>query len=169
MRDPGRFTISENMPCYPGMDIIHNAPDGPVFTTGVDLENFDGVVYIRVADVVEMAEMLGMASIEEVTELRNKIESLTKEVEVLPTRIGAFTDELSELVSRFHANIGDRNLDLEFQKQLEITKSNVEDSDRAILDSLKLDGQESGFTLLKGLDDLSADTSNESPSGKPKT
>lgn len=161
-REPGRFTISENMPCYPSTDIIHNAPDGPVFTTGVDLENFDGVVYIRVADVIEMAEMLGMASEEEVTKLHKVIEKLTGEVEVLPKRIGVFTNELAELVNRFHDSLDGSDSNSELSEPLQIAKTAIEQPKRTNSDPFGLNGQKSGFTFGEGFPDLSADSSNES-------
>lgn len=158
----GRFKFMEQMQAYPFKEVVNLTPDGPVFDIGVDLEDYDGVIYIKAEHIVEMARMIGMATVGEVASLNKTIDKLTKEVEVLPERIGAFTDELSSLVSRFHRNIGLSDADIASADRIEESKAAVAELKRIDEDARKANGQVVSFDLFKGLDDLSASPSNES-------
>lgn len=167
MRESGRFSIHERPMAFPHTEIVNNTPDGPVFDIGVDLDMRDGVVYIKVEHVIEMAEMLGMATKDEVAALKDRIKELTAEVEVLPDRIGVFENELSELVDRFRTSLSDPASSDNPVGNVESNDPDGKKSERTDPDAFKIDGQKLSFGLFKGPNDLSADSGNES-NGKPK-
>ena len=96
----GRFKLLEKPLAHPFYDIISQAPDGPVFDLGVDLEYFNGVVYITADHVEEMAKTLGMIHGEEVEELRNRIIEL--ETKELPEEVKGLVDGINELVATYN-------------------------------------------------------------------
>lgn len=86
---------------------LWNDSGRPVFDTGVDLENFTGVVYLPVVKVIEMGRSIGMLTKEDSDQL---IESYQKEKaknEFAATEAKELINGISELVDRFDSHIAD--------------------------------------------------------------
>ena len=86
---------------------LWNDSGRPVFDTGVDLENFTGVVYLPVSKVIEMGRSIGMLTKEDSDQL---IESYRKEKaknEFAATEGKELIRGIAELVDRFDSRIAD--------------------------------------------------------------
>ena len=105
-----RFVLRERPQAYPRYDIItRDSNPGPVFDLGVLLEAYDGSIYLRPADVIEMARQLGMATTDEVAELRATIGMLDNKINQLPHAQEELRSGLDSLISEFHSNLrGDK-------------------------------------------------------------
>jgi len=105
-----RFTLHEKAYLYPFRDLIWNKSDGPFIDLKVDFpdptNNYaDGTAYLRVEDVVEMAHVLGMATLDEVTALKNENAELRARLNELPTKVESYKNELSRVTSEFLASL----------------------------------------------------------------
>ena len=83
----GRFVLLEKPAAYPFTDIVTTTGEGPVFDLSVDLEFFNGVVYVKAEHVEEMAHTLGMVTKAEADELRAQIIKLEEEKNALPVHV----------------------------------------------------------------------------------
>lgn len=76
----GRFVLHSKPPAFPFIDVVTGAPEGPVFDLSVDLDYYNGVVYVKAEHVEEMARTLGMEYKKEAdpvsAETNNEVESL---------------------------------------------------------------------------------------------
>jgi hypothetical protein len=105
-----RYQLLEKPMAYPGTDIIHRTPDGPVFDLGVESEvpgtnGAFGNAYLQVADVLEMAHVLGMATHDEVAAKDKRIAELEAQLLKLPNETETLKDGLDDLVRDFLARI----------------------------------------------------------------
>lgn len=105
-----RYTLHENAYLYPFRDLIWNKTDGPFIDLKVDFpdpaNNYaDGTAYLRVEDVVEMAHVLGMATLDEVTALKNENAELRARLNELPTKVESYKNELSRVTTEFLASL----------------------------------------------------------------
>lgn len=100
-----RFLIRDRCLSYPYFDIHNQDSDGPVFDMGVDLDSYDGTVYLRPEYVIDMARTLGMATVEEVAEMRKRIADLESQINKLPDAQEELKSGIDNLVASFYANL----------------------------------------------------------------
>jgi hypothetical protein len=94
---------------YPFYDIVTSDSDcGQVFDLSVELDGYDGPVYIKPEHIQEMARTLGMADKETVDNLKYEIARLHRLVDALPEEVKVLEDGLSTLVADFHTRLADR-------------------------------------------------------------
>jgi hypothetical protein len=98
-----RFQVVEKPKLYPHYDIVDNTPDGECFDLGLDLDNYEGIVYIKVAHVMEMARVLGMISKEEADILRARNQELEANQERLPEKLEGFLNGINDLVAEYRS------------------------------------------------------------------
>lgn len=100
-----RFLIREKPVAYPYYDLIHQDSQGPVFDLNVQMDSYDGSVYLRTDHVIEMGRTLGMATAEEVQTLRDTIDELRRQINTLPFAQEELKSGIDDLVARFYATI----------------------------------------------------------------
>ena len=108
MTDPfvsSRFLIREKPLAYPFYDLIHQDSQGPVFDMNVQMDGYDGSVYIRTDHIIEMARTLGMATVEEVQQMRDTILDLRRQINKLPLAQEELKSGIDNLVGQFYATI----------------------------------------------------------------
>lgn len=102
----GRYPLLDRPINLPGLDIIHKAPDGPVFDLTVDTDNLPfGTAYIRAEDIEQMARSLGWVPPEEYEAKDYRIRELEAQIQVLPSIVEEYKDGLVELSDRFHDSL----------------------------------------------------------------
>lgn len=97
----GRFVLLDKPAAHPFSDIVTGTPEGPVFDLSVDLEYYTGVAYVKAEHVIEMARTLGMATIEEVTEMREHIATLEARENQLPAHVESLINGINDCVVNF--------------------------------------------------------------------
>lgn len=109
-----RFLLWDSPVAYPHYDLILRDTTGPVFDLGVDLDDYNGSVFLKADHVIEMARDLGMATTDEVQELLKEIQDLKNQIEILPVAQEELKDGLDSLVSNFynHLHSGERTLSI---------------------------------------------------------
>lgn len=101
-----RFMRWERPIAYPFFDIaLRDTGAVPVFDMGVDLHDYNGSVYIREDHIIEMARSIGMATVEDVAEMRAYIAKLEAQINKLPTAQEELKVGLANLVSKFHSDL----------------------------------------------------------------
>ena len=100
-----RFLIREKPIAYPFYDLILQDSQGPVFDMNVEMDSYDGSVYIRTDHIIEMARTLGMATVDEVQKLRETIIDLRRQVNKLPIAQEELKSGIDNLVSQFYSTI----------------------------------------------------------------
>lgn len=100
-----RFLIRDKPTAYPYYDLIHQDTQGPVFDLNVQMDSYDGSVYLRVDHVIEMGRTIGMATKEEVESLREVINDLRRQINTLPFAQEELKSGIDDLVARFYATI----------------------------------------------------------------
>lgn len=100
-----RFLIRERCVAYPYFDIHNQDSQGPVFDLGVDLDSYDGTVYVRPEYVIDMARTLGMATVDEVATMRATIASLESKINKLPKAQEELKSGLDAVVASFYASL----------------------------------------------------------------
>ena len=100
-----RFLIRERCISYPYFDIHNMDSIGPVFDLGVDMDSYDGTVYLRPEYVIDMARTLGMATVEEVAKLRAQNAKLESQINKLPFAQEDLKIGIDNLVSEFYTRI----------------------------------------------------------------
>lgn len=100
-----RFLIREKPIAYPFYDLIHQDSQGPVFDLNVQMDSYDGSVYLRTDHVIEMGRTLGMATKEEVESLREIITELRRQINTLPFAQEELKSGIDDLVARFYSTI----------------------------------------------------------------
>lgn len=156
----GRFKLLEKPMAFPFHDVVNKTPEGPVFDL-VDVEAYDGVVYITADHVVEMARTLGMIPMEEAESLHDKIKELEAQKNRLPEGVGELVSGIDELVATYHRGVVSVATGRElFDIPLPIDDGTKEDGD-IVPDARKADGQKSGADKHKGSNKLSGDSGDE--------
>lgn len=100
-----RFLIVDKCHAYPYFDLHNQDPAGPVFDLGVDMDSYDGSVYLRPEYVIDMARTLGMATVEEVAEMRARIASLESQVNKLPSAQEELKNGIDNLIGEFYTRL----------------------------------------------------------------
>ena len=97
----GRFVLLSKPAAHPFSDIVTGTPEGPVFDLSVDLEYYTGVAYVKAEHVIEMAQTLGMATTEEVKEMREHIAALEARENQLPAHVESLINGINNCVVNF--------------------------------------------------------------------
>ena len=100
-----RFIIRDKPVAYPFYDLCNQDSQGPVFDMNVQMDGYDGSVYIRTDHIIEMARSLGMATVEEVADMRDQIAELSRQVNRVPLAQEELKNGIDELVARFNSGI----------------------------------------------------------------
>lgn len=101
-----RFLIWPKPLAYPYFDLItRDTSPGPVFDLAVELDSYDGSVYIKVEHIVEMARSVGMLTVDEAEKLRAENKELRRQINKLPKAQEELKDGLDDLTAKFFASI----------------------------------------------------------------
>lgn len=100
-----RFLIRDKPVAYPYYDLCLQDSQGPVFDLNVDMDSYNGSVYLRTDHVIEMGRTLGMATKEEVAALRETIDELRRQINTLPFAQEELKSGIDDLVARFYSTI----------------------------------------------------------------
>ena len=101
-----RFLIWDRPLAYPKFDIITRDTDpGPVFDLGVELDSYDGSLYIKPEHIVEMGRTLGMMTKADADKLREENKELRRQINKLPVVQEELKDGLDTLVAKFFASL----------------------------------------------------------------
>lgn len=100
-----RFLIREAPIAFPRYDLINQDTRGPVFDLNVDMDSYDGSVYIHIDHVIEMARSLGMATTVQVQQLYDYIDKLEGQINKLPLAQEDLKIGIDNLVGEFYARI----------------------------------------------------------------
>lgn len=94
---------------HPFFDIVtRDTEPGSVFDLGIDLDGYDGSVYLKPEHVAEMARALGMADKDTVDAMRHEINRLNRLVNALPEEARVLEDGMASLVADFHTRLAVR-------------------------------------------------------------
>lgn len=171
----GRFPLVEKPLAYPFKDIVNGTPEGPLFDLSVDVNNFDGVVYVKVEHIEEMAHMLGMITEAEANALNERIAELEAENEKLPDEVEELVNGIAGLVSRYRTG-GTAGISVppylrdsedaeeslgDSESESGISEGRSDESDEIELLLGGTDGQDDSSAGNKRPTKLSASTSNE--------
>ncbi len=137
-----RFLIRERPLAYPFYDLIHQDSQGPVFDMNVQMDGYDGSVYIRTDHIIEMGRTLGMATVEEVAELRALVDDLRRQLNTLPLAQEELKSGLDDLVARFYATVNTLHTEPSLPpagiKVAESDNTESEETERKAIGSIKL-------------------------------
>lgn len=97
-----RFILRDRCVAYPYFDIHTQDSNGPVFDLGVDLDSYDGSLYIRPEYIIDMGRTLGMATVDEVAEMRATIAALETKINKLPAAQEELKSGLDAVVASFY-------------------------------------------------------------------
>jgi hypothetical protein len=160
-----RFVLKEQPWGYQAADIIHNTSDGPVFDLGVDLDDRNGIAFLRVSDVEEMSRVLGMATREEVEDYKAVIALLEAQVKYLPREVESLKDGLADLVSGFLTSITADSVLASVADPEEDEQGDSgfvdEDFDSSDSESGEVAGQDSDASVGEGSNELPSSSSDE--------
>lgn len=113
-----RFINHPKPPLFPHFDINDrdtSENDGGYWDMGVELENYDGPVYIKSHYIQEIARLMGMVDGEKVAELEQEIELLrnsadiAKSLEKIPERLEELRDEFVNHLAHYNDGRVDNN------------------------------------------------------------
>jgi len=106
MHTSSRFLVWDKPLAYPFYDLINRDTDpGPVFDLNIEMQDYTGRVYLALPTVIEMAQSLGMATIEEADAMRAEIAELKKQINRLPSAQENLKSGIDSLVSEFLADL----------------------------------------------------------------
>lgn len=101
-----RFIHLDRPLAYPYFDIIlRDTNPGDCFDLSVLLEDYTGSLYVRDEHIIEMARSLGMATRDEVAEMKAHIAELEARIDRLPAAQEELKDGLSALVIKFRSDL----------------------------------------------------------------
>lgn len=101
-----RFLRLEKPSCYPHFDLVtRDTSVKDVFDLGVDLEGYSGSVFLKITDVQEMARSIGMLSAEDASIIIEENKSLRNQLDKLPKQTEVLKGELDRVISNFHAGL----------------------------------------------------------------
>jgi hypothetical protein len=101
-----RFLLWDRPLAYPKFDLIDRDTDpGEVFDLSVELDNYDGSVYLKTRHIIEMARSLGMMTKDEADKLRADNAELRRQINKLPVVQEELKSGLDDLVAKFFARL----------------------------------------------------------------
>lgn len=101
-----RFLVWPKPLAHPKFDLItRDTNPGPVFDLGVELDSYDGSVYIKVEHIVEMGRSVGMLTVDEAEKLRAENYELRRQINKLPKAQEELKDGLDDLTAKFFASL----------------------------------------------------------------
>lgn len=101
-----RFLVWPKPLAHPKFDLItRDTNPGPVFDLAVELDSYDGSVYIKVEHIVEMARSVGMLTVDEAAKLRAENKELRRQINKLPKAQEELKDGLDDLTAKFFASL----------------------------------------------------------------
>lgn len=101
-----RYLLWDKPLAYPFYDIIHRDTNpGKVFDLAIDLDSYDGSVYIKTQDIVEMARTLGMLTKEDAEKLREENKELRRQINKLPVAQEDLKRGLDDLTAKFFVSL----------------------------------------------------------------
>lgn len=101
-----RYLLWDKPPAHPFFDIItRDTNPGKVFDLNIDLDSYDGSVYIKVQDIVEMGRTVGMLTKEEADKLRAENAELRRQINKLPVAQEELKRGLDDLTASFFASL----------------------------------------------------------------
>lgn len=170
-----RFLLVDKPLTFPFFDIVNQTPEGPLFDLGVDLEYFNGVVYVKVEHIEEMARVLGMLSKDDATVLNERIKELEAENEKLPNEVEELVNGIAGLVSRYRTggtagiSVPPYLRDIEdatepagnSESESRIPEGSVDELDEILGKSDETNGQADNDSGRKGSNRVSASSGNE--------
>lgn len=157
----GRFKLLEKPLAHPFVDVINQTPDGPVFDLGVDLEFFNGVLYITADHVEEMARMIGMVHGEEIEALREENKRLEEEKTRLPEGVDELVNGINELVVAYNQRAVLGTLGHELPDVPVSSDNGTEKKSESVGKSQNSDGQSSSASKRKGTNELPSNSVDE--------
>lgn len=157
--ESSRFKLLDKPPLYPFYDVVNQAPEGPVFDLGVDLEFYSGPIYIRRDHLEEMARSLGMLTKEEADSLREENQRLLDNNKKLPKAIKELRDGINDLVDAFSS--GDTDNGPGSVSDSETYDSDSSESGKGERETSQDAGQANGNSFIEGLDSVYADSEHE--------
>lgn len=107
-----RFLLWDQPVAYPFYDVINRSSEGPVFDLSVELNSYDGSLYLKAEHVIEMARHLGMATVDEVEVLIRENTSLREQIDRLPDAQRVLQDGINSAVHRFYSDLRNSELDV---------------------------------------------------------
>lgn len=107
-----RFLLWEKPVAYPFYDLLNRSSEGPVFDLSVELNSYDGSVYLKAEHVIEMARHLGMATVEEVADLMQENLRLQQQIDRLPVAQRELQDGLMAITSKFYSDLRNSESDV---------------------------------------------------------
>lgn len=104
--ESSRFLLWEKPMSYPKFDLVsRDTNPGPVFDLSVELESYDGSVYIKAEHIIEMARTLGMYTVAEAEKLQKENAELRRQINKLPKVQEELKNGLDDLTARFFASL----------------------------------------------------------------
>lgn len=101
-----RFLLWDRPLAYPKFDLINrDTSPGPVFDLAVELDSYDGSVYIKPEHIIEMARTLGMLTKEEADKIRAENTELRRQINKLPVAQEELKRGLDDLTASFFASL----------------------------------------------------------------
>lgn len=134
-----RFLIRDKPIAYPYYDLCLQDSQGPVFDLNVEMDSYDGSVYLRTDHVVEMGRTLGMATKEEVAEYQRTITELQEKIARIETQED-LKSELSRILDHFHGLLSAPD-DERVSDDIQVAESNdskPEETERKTIGSIVL-------------------------------
>jgi chromosome segregation ATPase len=145
---------------------IMGTPDGPVFDLGVDLSYFSGPVQIEAHIIIEMAQSIGMLTVEESEKLRADLAFSKAKNEQAAQLATELTDGISVLTDKFYADLDSVVYDDDPSSETDyLDESSESDSGNGTESSAdngadKADGQADGDNSGEKSDGVSDDSGN---------
>lgn len=135
-----RFIHLDRPLAYPFFDIVtRDTNAGACFDLSVLLEDYTGSIYVRDAHIIEMARSIGMATADEVADLRSEIAELKARIDRLPAAQEELKNGLANLVSKFHTDLLADSPELPVgNTESESTDSESETAERETIGSVSL-------------------------------
>lgn len=101
-----RFLLWDKPMSYPKFDLVtRDTNPGPVFDLSVELESYDGSVYVKAEHIIEMARSLGMYTVQEAEQLQKENAELRRQINKLPKVQEELKNGLDDLTARFFASL----------------------------------------------------------------
>lgn len=171
-RNTGRFPLRDRPTSFPRRSLDGTA-GGPVFDLGVQLENYDGAVFVPLSWVKEMGRSIGMLAAEEADLLKEEVHIQRSRNEVSVALAEELQSGINDLVGKFNTTLaGYVPEPMESDAGEEESTGNGSNSDNGENESPKATGQtndDNNVEESSGVSSDSDDAANKSESGKSKS